>query len=407
MIRKITINQLRKGMYVHDLNCGWLDQMFLWSAFLVSSESILRQIHALGIQELYIDTDKGSDVASAQTQAEVEQELDDALNTIAKDYSNELPELSLSSEQRVAADIRTEATSLIQSLMDDIRLGRSLDAEQVTPVVEKLTESILRNQDALLGLQRIRHSDLYTFEHSVNVSVLMVAFSKSLELDQRMIKELGLGALLHDIGKTLTPKEILNKPGRLTEPEFKRMQHHVDDGERILSQAQAIPASAVKIVSEHHEKIDGSGYPHGKSGSEISLYGQMASIVDVYDAITSDRVYHRGLEPSEALRKLLEWSNYHFAPKLVQQFIRCVGIYPIGTLVRLTSGRIAAVVESSRSGLLKPVVRICFDPRQQRHLAFEDLDLSDPSISANERILRAEQARNVPIDIQQVMSAIV
>lgn len=405
MIRKINIDQLRKGMFVHDLNCGWLDQTFLWTGFPVTNEATLQRVKALGIRELYIDTEQGLDVASAQTQQEAEEELDERLDSISES-STAGPRLSrVGTEVAKAKSIRTLATSIIQGLMDDIRLGRSLDFERASPVVGEMTASIFRNQDALLGLQRIRRSDHYTFEHSVNVSVLMLAFAKSLNLHLPVIKELGLGALLHDIGKTLVPNEILNKPGPLTEYEFTVMRRHASDGVDLLARSRGFPPAALSVVAEHHERIDGSGYPHGKTGAEISLFGQMAAIVDVYDAITTHRVYHRGMEPSEALRKLLEWSNHHFDPKLVQQFIRCVGIYPVGTLVRLASGRIAVVVESSRDGLLRPVVRVCFDPSRQRELTLEDLDLSDPHIGANERILRAEQTSNVPIDIAAVVSA--
>lgn len=405
MIRKITIDQLRQGMFVHDLDCGWLDQTFLWTAFAVTNEITLQRVKALGIKELYIDTEQGLDVASAPSQQEAEAALDERLDTISAS-STARPRLSsVSEESATAKGIRTLATSIIQGLMDDIRLGRSLEFERASPVVEEMTASIFRNQDALLGLQRIRHADHYTFEHSVNVSVLMLAFAKSLNLSAPVIKELGLGALLHDIGKTLVPNDILNKPGPLTEHEFTVMQRHVSDGVTLLSRSHGFPHAALSIVAEHHERTDGSGYPHGKTGAEISLFGKMASIVDVYDAITTDRVYHRGMEPSEALRKLLSWSNHHFDPKLVQQFIRCVGIYPVGTLVRLVSGRIAVVVESSRDGLLRPVVRVCFDPDRRRELTLEDLDLSDPDIGTDERILRAVRTSDVPIDIAAVMSA--
>lgn len=405
MIRKIAIDQLCQGMYVHDLNCAWLDHRFLWTSFAVSSAEVLKRVQELGVQELYIDTAKGLDVADAQTKKDVEREIDDTLKAIAEASQGESSATELGSEQAHASRIRTEATSIIQALMDDIRVGRSLEIGRASPLLERMTESIFRNPDALMGLQRIRRADRYTFEHSVNVAVLLLAFARSLDQDYDTIQEIGLGGLLHDIGKSLISQEIINKPGRLTRQEFEIMKRHASDGAQILSQARQIPPPALKIVAEHHERIDGSGYPNNKANGEISLFGRMASIVDVYDAITSDRAYHRGVEPSEALRKLLEWSSHHFEPKLVHQFIRCVGIYPVGTLVRLSSDRVAAVVESSREGLLNPVVRVCFDLRRQRSVTPFDLNLSDPKINANEQIVCAEPAKNVPIDLEAVLTA--
>ena len=191
----------------------------------------------------------------------------------------------------------------------------------------------------------------------------------------------------------------------MRDEEFGVMRGHVVHSREILAVAPGIPAAALAVAAEHHERLDGSGYPDGKTGAEITRYGQMASIVDVYDAITSDRVYHKGMEPPLALRKLLEWSNHHFDPQLVRQFIRCVGIYPVGTLVRLRSGRLGVVVESSREGLLQPVVRVFMDADRRRYLTVQDVDLSRQRKGSEERIERAEspeQWRVNPAELLQM-----
>ena len=239
-----------------------------------------------------------------------------------------------------------------------------------------MVESVFRNQDALLPLARLKNLDDYTFEHSVGVSALLIAFGRSMKLSKDVIKEIALGGLLLDIGKANIPDAILKKPGKLTDDEFARMQSHVVEGLKLLNQVPGISEIALQMVSEHHERFDGTGYPNKLAGKQISLYGQMAAIVDVYDAITSDKVYCRGMPPTQALKKLLEWSKHHFDPQLVQGFIRAIGIYPTGTLVRLESNRMGVVVEQNEGNLLEPVVRVFYHAAQQYYIPPEIVDLS-------------------------------
>ena len=213
--------------------------------------------------------------------------------------------------------------------------------EKVEPLVEKMVDSIFRHQDALIPLARLKTHDEYTFQHSVSVCALMVAFARGLKLSREVIKEIAIGALLHDVGKAKVPDDILNKPGKLTDGEFDKMKSHVVQSKIILHNTPGISEIALDVAAQHHERFDGTGYPNKLKGQEISFYGQMGAIVDVYDAITSNRVYHKGMAPTDALKKLLEWSKFHFNPELVQSFIRTIGIYPSGSLVRLESGRMS------------------------------------------------------------------
>jgi len=369
----------------------------------VKSESGLEQIRRAGIRELYIDTDKGLDQPSAPSEAEVISDLEDGLVDAARKGAGRTGPVPLAEERIQAKRIHNEAIRVVSGLMEDARLGQQIDLERARPVIGEMVGSIFRNQNALMGLARIRHMDRYTFEHSVNVSVLMVSFARSLELEQTLIQEIGMGALLHDIGKIKVPQEILNKPGRLTEDEFAVMRSHVTHSRDTLAVVPGLPAAALAVAAEHHERVDGSGYPDGKAGDAISLYGKMSAIVDVYDAITSDRVYHKGMEPHEALRKLLEWSSHHFEPQLVRQFIRCVGIYPVGALVLLQSGRLGVVVETGRKELPQPVVRVVMDAKQRRYLTVEDVDLARPRKGKNDSILNAESPQRWGIDTQAIL----
>ena len=378
LIKRIPVEQLRQGMYVHSLNRDWMHHPFLRSRFRLEGDDQIRRIRELGVSEVEIDTGLGRDVPGPFASM-VAQDLSPAFDAAARQRPPVFHPTTLAEERARARKILRESSRVVEQVMEDARLGRQIELHHARELIGKMAASIVRNQDALLGLSRIRSVDHYTFEHSIHVSVLMIAFARSIGLEQDVIKEIGLGALLHDIGKCRIPESILNKPGKLTDAEFEVIRGHVAKGHAILSQSSDISATALNVIDEHHERIDGTGYPEAKTGEQISCYGQMASIIDVYDALTTQRVYHAAMSPHEALRHLLKSSPQQFDRALVQQFIRCVGIYPIGTLVRLESQRLAVVVETGREHFLKPVVRLIFDIKAHRRLPPQEIDFSCPN----------------------------
>jgi putative nucleotidyltransferase with HDIG domain len=390
LIKRIPVEQLQLGMYVHSLNREWIDHPFLRNRFWLQDNNQLRRIRELGVGEVDIDTDLGRDAPGAPSTREKAQDLRPALAAASRQRPPKFQSTTLAEERGRARRILREASRVAERIMEDVRLGRQIELDTAREVIGQTVASIVRNQDALIGLNRIRSVDRYTFEHSINVAVLMTAFARSLELETALVEEIGLGALLHDVGKSRIPPAILNKPGRLDPAEFEIIRGHVVHGHEILVQTPGVTTTALEVVVEHHERIDGSGYPDGKSSQAISRFGQMAAIVDVYDALTTKRVYHDAMPPHEALRHLLQWSPQQFDRTLVQQFIRCVGIYPIGTLVRLESERLAVVIETGRDQLMKPVVRLVFDIDKRRRLMPQDLDLSRPTAYGQDRIVGAE-----------------
>lgn len=381
MIKKIDIRELNPGMYVHDLNCSWVIHPLFPTRFKVGSDKEIEKLVELGVSSVYIDTAMGDDAPHAATEDEVRLSVEDALRRIATvpGAGVEGRGISMREEWATAMQVHREANRTIQEVMSDVRLGRHSEMESIEPAIQGIVDSVFRNSGALLHLGGIRSKDQYTFAHSVNVCALLAAFARTMKLGNDITRQLSIGGMLHDIGKMRVPDEILNKPDRLTEGEFDEMRRHVQHGVDILGEVSWITPISLQVTAQHHERYDGSGYPAGLKGDQISPFGQMATIVDVYDAITSTRVYHRPMSPAVAIRKIQEWSGQYFNEELVGHFIRSVGIFPLGTPVKLESGLLAIVVGHSEASLLNPVVRIVFDTGRRSELAPYDIDLSQQS----------------------------
>jgi putative nucleotidyltransferase with HDIG domain len=385
-MKKINVERLKVGMYISDINSAWTDHPFLLNHFLVKDGGIIKKIISAGVREVYIDPSKGIDVSGAPTDAEIKRKINGDITNIAGDKKQSgrkelFRKVTVQEEIGNAKKIHGEAVKIVRNTMNEARLGRRVSVKWVESVVGEISESILRCPDALLSLCRVKNKDGYTFQHSVSVSALQVAFSCSIGLDERSIYFAGIGGLLHDIGKIMIPDNILNKPGKFTEDEFAIMKSHVIEGKKILDSADGVEEISKQIAYEHHERYDGTGYPKGLRGEEISGTGRMAAICDVYDAITSDRVYHRGMTPNEALSKILEWSSFHFDRLLVEKFVRTVGIYPVGTLVQLESDLIGVVAEQYADNLLYPIIKVIYDSKRGRYINPAYLDLSKKSAS--------------------------
>ena len=380
MIKRIRREQLKPGMYIHDLNCSWVDHPFLLNTLKVEDEATIAKIAEIGISELFIDTSKGLDVPDAQSEEDYKKGVHGSFHEKTAETqrhgSNPSPAVRLKEEIVNARVIHDDAHLIVHKILSDVRLGKQVEVEKIEPVVERITDSLFRNRDALISLSRIKNKDNYTFQQSVSVCVLLISFCQAMGFERSVMREVGIGGLLHDIGKMMVPDHILNKPVELTAPEFTLMQSHAALGREILKQTPGVPETAIIITAQHHERYDGTGYPERLKGAQISVFGQMASIVDVYDALSSNRVYHRGMEPVAALKKLFEWSKTHFNEELVHHFIRTIGIFPVGSLVSLKSGRIGVVVDPDNTDLLHPTVRVIFDMNSGCALPPQDIDFS-------------------------------
>ena len=404
MFKKVDSSQLKVGMYIHDLSCDWMTHPFVRNRFLLRSDEEIRKIIAAGIHDVVIDNTKGLDVQDAPTVAQAAQQIERELIQLAS-APQVVTRVSLGMELARATQLRKQATGMVRTVMADVRLGNAVEIDRVQPMVQDITESILRNPGALMGLLRIKTKDDYTFLHSVSVCALLVAFCRARGLDAATTHQAGLGGLLHDTGKALVPDQILNKPGPLSPEEFAIVKRHPRDGHEILLRTPELGPIPLDITLHHHERRDGSGYPDGLAGDAIGELAQMAAIVDVYDALTSERSYHRAIAPAEALRKIYEWSKFHFNPIFAQDFMRCVGIYPVGTMVKLESGRLAVVIEAHESNLLAPKVNVFFSTRSNAYIKPETLDLSRGlGFGGGDKIVGHESAAKWQVDPMRFLS---
>jgi len=243
--------------------------------------------------------------------------------------------------------------------------------------VDDMVQSVIRNPDALLWLTKLRSVDTYAYDHAIDTSVLAVMFGRHLGLPQEQLQELGLTGLLFDIGKVKLPPNLLSKPGKLTDEEFALVKQHVDFSIEILNQSSGVSERVINGVRHHHERHDGHGYPHGIHGSDIPIFARIIAIVDCFDAITSPRPYRAAISSHHAIRQMYEWRDTEFQAQLYEQFIQCLGVYPTGTIVELSSGEVAIVVAQNRTRRLRPRVMLILDDEKVALTRNSLLDLKE------------------------------
>nr|WP_305983648.1 HD-GYP domain-containing protein [Pseudomonas sp. R-28-1W-6] len=379
-------------MYIHEFCGSWMDHPFWKGRFLLDNDRDLLRIHASEIGEVWIDVSRGVDVAPGQpsrTVAEVAAETEARL--LAVESMTAPARVDLAQEVSRALRLCAQSKAAVVEMFRDARMGQAVTLANAGGLVEEIADSVLRHPDALISLARLKTSDEYTYMHSVAVCALMIALARQLGLAEEQVREAGMAGLLHDIGKMAIADAILNKPGKLTDAEFATMRGHPEAGGRMLRDIPQVSALVLDVCLHHHEKYDGSGYPHRLLGEQISLFARMGAICDVYDAITSDRPYKQGWDPAEAIRKMAEWKG-HFDDKLFQAFVKSVGIYPVGALVRLESGRLGVVMEQHEKSLLTPRVKVFFSARSKVPIAQEVLDLA--KLAGRDKIVGRESAED-------------
>lgn len=406
MHRRIPIDQLAVGMHVVGLDISWLRTPFLRNRWKVSDPSQVETLKACGARFVDIEDEQAAELGQPSPEGEIAKE---DLASEGRSKSEDRPATpsgaltspdehvprsreghqaveakpegrslkshrptpppvsptSLDEELPRARETHTAAKNIIAKVMGDVRLGREINTEDAAQVVENMIDSMLHNPDALISMSRLKSYDEYTFFHSVNTAILALGLGRHMGMNRDALYLLGLGVFLHDVGKMKVPLEILNKPDRLTSQEYEIIKQHALRGAELLTETKGLREEAIRPALEHHERVNGTGYPFGRKQEELSVFGMIGAVTDIYDAITTDRVYHKAMPPHEALQYLYQVAQRgHIQAELVSRFVRCIGVYPVGSCVRLNTNELGVVERLSHERPLEPTLLLVRDAQE-------------------------------------------
>ncbi len=380
MLKKINAGDVKIGMYIHEVGGSWLDNPFWKESFRLTTPKQLKTLQGCGNQDIWIDTEKGLDVeveTPVVTEEEENEQVEEVLQEAAVQVPKESPPaLALHEEIDRARKVHAKAKAAVMYMFHDVRMGNALKTNDTFELVDDITQSFARNSNAFLSLSRLKEKDSHTYLHSIAVCALMIAVGRQFDIEGEQLRSLGVAGLLHDAGIMRIPERIINKPKNLTDEEFKVVKAHPILGWRILKDSPEINEIVLDVCLHHHERMDGAGYPDKLAGESLSLFCKICTVCDVYDTITSDRYYKRSYAPASAIRKMAAWQPGHFDLTVFHAFVKAVGIYPSGTLVKLKSGRLAVVTDQSTKSLLTPIVKVFFSTNINAPIFPELIDLS-------------------------------
>ncbi len=392
MRKSVPVSELRFGMYIAELDRPWTDTPFRFQGFVLSTEQQLETLKKL-CKTVLVDPERSQAPAAAGPSTQY------LGSTVYREKA------SVEQEIGPARSAYTGGHALMRDAISAVRIGRTLDAGRLRDAIASITESVLRNPDAMLLFSQLREKGEYAVSHSLDVSIYMTAFGRYLQLDQAQIEFLGYLGLLQDVGKVRLPKVLLEKRGRLTVEEYEQAKLHVNYSVEILRTTPGLPRGLAAAAALHHERHDGSGYPGRLRGLDIGTIGSIAAIADTFDAMTVQRPYADAVAPSAAISNLYKWRGIYFDAGLVEHFIRFIGIFPVGSLVELNSGEVAVVISQNLEQRLKPRVVVIRDDKGNALRPQKLLDLSrSPKATPEEpyRILRTLEQGAVSVRSEEL-----
>ena len=401
-LEPVAIADLAVGMYVAKLDRPWLETPFLFQGFTIKTPAEIAEISRY-CKHVYIEKNspKSPDAARAGQLNPAKRRRQGAfrrlLSLLTQSPKAETIEreptpgtfyknvVSAKAEMPVAAEVYQHSSGALADMMEQVRSGGKLDVKLLQSAVTPMLESVMRNKDAMTWLSRIKQADDYTYGHSVSCAIYAIAFGRHLGLPKDDLQTLGLGGMLLDVGKTKIPKELLCKTATLSAPEMKMMRDHVHFGEEILRATQGVDERVIAMVRSHHERYDGSGYPDGLKGPDISVFARIGGIVDYYDALITPRVYAPPISAFDAMSELHRGANRLFQSEMVEQFIQTVGVFPNGALVELSTAEVAVVVEQNHVRRLRPKLVLILDAERKPLAEPKLIDLHEHPAEIGER----------------------
>lgn len=374
---KKDVDELKIGMHVCDLDRPWIESSFMFQGFEITSDKMISDLQKeCGF--VYIDTEKSVGFKKPLLNVESSNDINkglDFVDTVILNL-NEIQDEGAETTIKKGKQLHAKTCDYVDGIFETLNKGGQLDIDSVKTVVSDLVESILTNPDTMIWLSHLKDKDEYTAIHSVNVCILSLTFGRTIGLNGAELNVLGIGALLFDIGKSKIPDEILQKPDSLTDNEFLLMKAHAFLGYAILEESKKVPNESLDIILNHHERLNGSGYPNGRRGDEISKLTRIVSIVDIFDAMTSDRCYHDAFQPQHALNEIYNMAPEELDKELVEGFIKCIGIYPVGSIVELNTGHTGVVVKLNEINRLKPIIGLALNRKKEPYEVIKMLNLS-------------------------------
>lgn len=421
---------LQVGMFVSDLDRPWIETPFLMQGLLIENQAQIATLQrycqkvtvdrSRSLGDNYAPRDHGRDSPLQTGSLPVFRQVDEArpddfaaichhlrVEPVLRRYPFS-PDLNptdqqsrLEAELLYSAPIVDDVKRTLKSIRDAIASAESVSLNEIGKQVADMARGVERNPEAMIWLARLRSSDQYSYDHALDVSVHLMVFARFLGLSSTTIEQVGIAGLMQDIGKIDIPAEILNKPDNLTDEEYLLIQSHVASSLEMLLGQATFPNHILEVVASHHERADGSGYPRRLKGERISFHGELAGLVDTYCAMTRDRAYGAAISSQKALESLIRMRGTKFREPVVDQFIQCIGLYPLGSLVELNTGEVGVVIQQNQVRRLKPRLMILLGPDKSVERNPLTLDLMmDPPTPTGEpyRILHALPANAYGID---------
>lgn len=361
---KLPVSQLTLGMFVSAIDKNDKGQLAIANAGQIKHKDAILKLAKSGIKFVWVDAERSAEHCGLKKKTANDSQTDNRKASVSRDK-----------QQAQAKVMLTEAKDLIRKVLSETFEGKAIEVAPFEALADTMIESVMLDADALKCMSALRSKDAYLLEHSVNVAFLLVTFGKYLQLDRDMLRQMAVGGILHDIGKIKVDNKVLHKPGKLTPEEFEHMKLHQVYALEIMNETTGLSQISKDICLMHHEKLDGRGYPRGLKDDEIPRHGRMSCIVDIFDALTATRCYKEAMSPAAAFKILLSLTPFHLDQQLVYEFIRCIGIYPVGSLVELSDGRIGIVWASKDRDALHPIVKCFYSLKVKRYTDVAMVDL--------------------------------